>query len=114
MQQILFNVWVLAHLHTYFVLHNSTEKNMVQNVLFTSYLLPTRLFGLHVYLVTDYIVVCSMQACLVCNAYDNLIEILNKHYEKASNTNFVQMFIHFYLVAQNSLSEELELCKYIL
>ena len=55
-----------------------------------------------------------MQACLVCNAYDNLIEILNKHYEKASNTNFVQMFIHFYIVAQNSLSEELELCKYIL
>ena len=63
---------------------------------------------------TDYIVVCSMQACLVCSAYDNLIEILNKHYEKASNTNFVQMFIHFYIVAQNSLSEELELCKYIL
>ena len=26
-QQILFKFWVLAHLHAYFVLHNSTEKN---------------------------------------------------------------------------------------
>ena len=48
-QQILFNFWVLAHLHAYFVLHNSTEKNVVQNLFFTTYLLPTRLFGLHVY-----------------------------------------------------------------
>ena len=36
-------------LHAYFVLHNSTEKNVVQNLFFTIYLLPTRLFGLHVY-----------------------------------------------------------------
>ena len=50
-QQILFKFWVLAHLHAYFVLHNSTEKNVVQNLFFTTYLLPTRLFGLHVYLV---------------------------------------------------------------
>ena len=50
-QQILFKFWVLAHLHAYFVLHNSTEKNVVQNSFFTTYLLPTRLFGLHVYLV---------------------------------------------------------------
>ena len=48
-QQILFRFWVLAHLHAYFVLHNSTEKNVVQNLFFTTYLLPTRLFGLHVY-----------------------------------------------------------------
>ena len=48
-QQILFKFWVLAHLHAYFVLHNSTEKNMVHNFFFTTYLLPTRLFGLHVY-----------------------------------------------------------------
>ena len=48
-QQILFKFWVLAHLHAYFVLHNSTEKNVVQNLFFTTYLLPTRLFGLHVY-----------------------------------------------------------------
>jgi len=48
-QQILFNFWVLAHLHDYFVLHNSTEKNVVHNLFFTTYLLPTRLFGLHVY-----------------------------------------------------------------
>ena len=48
-QQILFKFWVLAHLHAYFVLHNSTEKNVVQNLFFTTYLLPTRLFGLQVY-----------------------------------------------------------------
>ena len=49
MQQILFKFWILAHLHAYFVLHNSKEKNVVQNLFFTTYLLPTRLFGLHVY-----------------------------------------------------------------
>ena len=49
-QQILFKLWVLAHLHAYFVLHNSAEKNVVQNFfyhLFTAYM-PfwcTRLFG---------------------------------------------------------------------
>ena len=32
-QQILFKFWVLAHLHAYFVLHNSKEKNAVQNFL---------------------------------------------------------------------------------
>ena len=48
-QQILFKFLVLAHLQAYFVLHNSTEKNVVQNLFFTTYLLPTRLFGLHVY-----------------------------------------------------------------
>ena len=37
MQQILFKFWVLAHLHAYFVLHNSTEKNVVQNLFFTTY-----------------------------------------------------------------------------
>ena len=51
MQQILFKLWVLAHLHAYFVLHNSTEKNVVQNLffyhLFTTYMLiwSTGLFG---------------------------------------------------------------------
>ena len=48
-QQILFKFWVLAHLHTYFVLHNSTENNVVQNLFFNAYLLPTPLFGLHIY-----------------------------------------------------------------
>ena len=48
-QQIWFKFWVLAHLHAYFVLHNSTEKNVVQNLFFTVYLLPTPLFGLHIY-----------------------------------------------------------------
>ena len=40
-QQILFKFWVLAHLHAYSVLNNSAEKNMVQNLFFTTYLLPT-------------------------------------------------------------------------
>ena len=51
MQQILFKFWVLAHLHAYFVLHNSTEKKrgaeFVFYHLFTTYTLiwSTRLFG---------------------------------------------------------------------
>ena len=51
-QQILFKFWVLAHLHAYFVLHNSKEKNAVQNLFFINYLSTTytliwstRLFG---------------------------------------------------------------------
>ena len=47
-QQILFKFWVLAHLHAYFVIHNSTEKKCGAEFVFTTYLLPTRLFGLHV------------------------------------------------------------------
>ena len=50
-QQILFRFWVLAYLHVYFLLHNSAEKNEEYNLFFTTYLLPTRLFGLHFYLV---------------------------------------------------------------
>ena len=48
-QQILFNFWVLAHLHAYFVLHISTEKNVVENLFFTTY------FYLHAYLVYTFI-----------------------------------------------------------
>ena len=40
-------------------------------------------------------------------------KISYKHYKKASCENFIQMFFPFYTVAQDSLSEELELCKYI-
>ena len=41
----------LAHLHAYFVLHNSEEKTRGAEYVFPTYLLPTRLFSLHVYLV---------------------------------------------------------------
>ena len=48
-QQILFKFWILAHLHACFVLHNSKKKYVAQNLFFTTYLVPTSLFGLHVY-----------------------------------------------------------------
>ena len=38
-----------ANLLVYFVLQKSKEKNVVQNLFCTTYLLPTRLIGLHVY-----------------------------------------------------------------
>ena len=55
-------------------------------------------------------IVCSMQAC---SAYDNLInfKILNKH--QASCVIIFKWPFFFTGVAHNSLSEDLELCKYI-
>ena len=49
MQQILFKFWLLAHLHAYFVLHNSTEKTWCR-----IWFLPP-IYYLHAYLVYTFI-----------------------------------------------------------
>ena len=98
MQQLLSKFWVLAHLQAYFVLHNSKEKNVVQNL----FLSP---IYLHAYLVYTFIRYLRVVKLAIINKNVNeilLIKLL------MYGSMLISRFFSFWLTLKNRAGPEQE------